>query len=167
MTLPEVYGLLYGFDGLWGMRLHIHSTEYPEFSVKSIPLTVGTFIRDHDPDETLFHVEFFPSHAELWEASCWRNSITRKLKLVGNYANTAADPAEEAYRQLFHNLLTFFRERGLSLKYSRPLAEFLISGKDNPSLLQLAALSPELEYDLKKYRDAQLPQGPSGVDAKT
>jgi len=153
MTLTQLYHLLYEHPELTHIKLHISRSDHPELPVKIIPLDIAAFIRDNDPDENQFHIEFFPSHGELWEAKCWRNSITRRLKHVGVYANISATPEELTLHKLQHNLLSHFKSCGLPFKIARDMTEVLISGPDNPALLQLAALEPELQTELLTYRE--------------
>lgn len=153
MTLLQLYHLLYEHPELAHIKRHISRSDHPELPVKIIPLDIAAFIRDNDPNEAHFHIEFFPSHGELWEANCWRNSITRRLKHAGIYANTAASVEELTLHKLHHNLMTHFKSCGLPFKIARDMTEMLISGPDNPAILQLAALDPALQTELLTYRE--------------
>jgi len=158
MTISELYYLLYEHPELAHIKLHVSRNDFPEVAVKVIPLDIAVFIRDNDPEESHFHVEFFPTHAELWEGKCWRNSITRRLKHAGVYANTQATTTELTLHKLQHNLLSHFKSCGLPFRHARDMTEMLISGPQNPGLLQLAALPPELQGELRAYRTNENPE---------
>ena len=153
-TLSEIYHLLYGFDEFFAVRPEsIHPHDSPTFKVHLIPFSLGRELRDADPAESLFHVEFYPpDRAELWNAKAWSDSLTKRLRVAGQVATYYRSPREQARLDLESSFLRHFKSIGLPFRHARALSELLISGPENPSVLQLAALPEELSHALKTYR---------------
>ena len=84
LTISELHSLLYGFEELADFELEsIHPDDHPIFRVKLAPYLIGSALRNADPEEKYFHVEFYPpDKAEIWESKAWTDSLTRRLRLA-------------------------------------------------------------------------------------
>lgn len=155
MNLNDLYHLLYGFDQFFASRPQsIHPHDSPIFKVHVIPFDLGTDIRNSDPDEAFFHVEFYPpDRAELWNSKAWNESLTKRLRLAGQVTTYYRTPDEQLRADLECNLIKYFKAISLPFRHARALTELLTSGPENPTVLQLAALPPELIHQLQNYRN--------------
>lgn len=154
---------LYGFDEFFGCRPYsIHPSDYPSFRVHIIPFSIGSQIRNADPDEAIFHVEFYPpDRAELWHSAAWRDSLTRRLRVAGIVATYYQTPQESARCDIERKLILHFKTLHLAFRHARALTEMLLSGPENPHVYDLAILPPELVHAIKSYRNTSQSPPPS------
>lgn len=145
---------LYGFDEFFGCRPYsVHPSDYPSFKIHVVPFSIGSQIRNADPDESTFHVEFYPpDRAEVWHTISWRESLTRRLRLAGQVLAYSQTPTESARASIERRLIQHFKSLHFSFKHARALSEMLLSGPENPHVYDLAILPPELTHDIKQYR---------------
>lgn len=156
LTIHELHSLLYGFEEMADAKLRsVHPNDIPIFRVKIVPHLIGSAIRNADPDEKYFHVEFYPpEHAEIWEAKAWAESLTKRLRTAG-FAYTSSRTIEETQRAMIESLLLkHFKTCNLAFRHARALTEMLISGPENPTVLQLAGLPAPLAHALQTYRNS-------------
>lgn len=157
LSLPSLHSLLFSFDEFFGERpasLNIH--DRPIFPILIIPYQLGVAIRNADIEERYFHIEFdpqFPDRADLWNSKAWHESLTKRLRLAGQVATYAMSPREALRAELSTKLLIFFKTCKLKFSHAQAMAEFLISGPESPSVLQLAGLPIELAHLLQSYRN--------------
>lgn len=162
---------LYGFDEFFGCRpASIHPSDYPSFKVYIVPHEIGVNIRNSDPEETMFHVEFYPpDRAELWHTLAWRDSLTRRLRIAGQVSTYYQTPQESVRSSLDRRLIAHFKSLHFPFRHARALTEMLISGPESPHVYDLAVLPPEIIHDLKQYRSkdsSQSPRSGPGTDAQ-
>lgn len=164
LSIKELHDLLYSsFEELAGITpLSVHPQDLPTFRVKIVPFTLGSVIRNNDPDERYFHVEFYPpAHAEIWQSQAWADSLTRRLRLAGVVQTYFQTPEESARSKIERLLISHFKASNLPFRHARAITELLISGPDNPTVLQLAGLPAELAHELSVYRNTLCPSNPN------
>lgn len=158
LSLPTLSSLLYSFDEFFGERpasLNIH--DRPIFLILIIPYALGVQIRNADIEEKFFHIEFDPAHpdrADLWNSKAWAESLTKRLRLAGQVATYAMSPREVLRSELSGKLLLFFKSCKLKFSHAQAMTEFLISGPDSPTVLQLAGLPADISHLLQSYRNS-------------
>jgi len=153
----DLHSLIYGFDEYFSSSpLSVHPNDRPIFKVHIVPFHIGTSIRNSDPDESKFHVEFYPpDRAEVWNAKAWCESLTKRLRLAGQVL-TFFQTEEESRRSTLERLLiNHFKSISLSFRHARALTEMLIAGPENPHIHDLAILPPEIVHQLKQYRESK------------
>ena len=162
LTVQELYSLLYGVEELCDIKPQsIHPADHPTFRVKIVPFALGAQIRNADNEEKYFHVEFYPpDHAEVWQSLAWNDSLTRRLRTAG-VVQTYFQTEEESNRAKVERLLiAHFKSLSLPFRHARALTEMLISGPDNPTVLQLASLPETISHELSLYRNALCQSNP-------
>lgn len=156
LTIHEIHSLLYGFEETCDCKTSsVHPEDHPIFRVKIVPYLIGSALRNADPEEKYFHIEFFPpDRAEIWESKAWTESLTRRLRLAGIVQTYYQTPEESSRAKVERSLIQFFKSRSLSFKTARALTELLVTGPDNPTVLQIAGLPIELAHELQFYRNS-------------
>lgn len=156
LTIHELHSLLYGFEETCDFKTSsVHPEDHPIFRVKIVPYLIGSALRNADPDERYFHVEFFPpDKAEIWEAKAWTDSLTRRLRLAGIVQTYYQTPEESSRAKVERSLIQHFKSCHLAFRHARALTEMLISGPENLTVLQLAGLPTPLAYELQTYRNS-------------
>jgi len=121
VNLNDLYHLLYGFDQFFASRPQsIHPHDSPIFKVHVIPFDLGTDIRNSDPDEAFFHVEFYPpDRAELWNSKAWNESLTKRLRLAGQVTTYYCTPDEQLRADVECNLIKHFKSVSLPFRHAR------------------------------------------------
>lgn len=160
LTIQELYSLLYGFEELCDIKPQsIHPEDHPIFRVKIVPFSIGAQIRNADSDEKYFHVEFYPPfHAEVWQSLAWNESLTRRLRTAGVVQTYFQTEEESARAKIERLLIAHFKGISLPFRHARALTEMLISGPENPTVLQLAGLPEAISHELQTYRNSSLNQ---------
>lgn len=155
LSLPDLYSLLYSFDQFFGERpIHLSDHDRPIFPIRIVPLHIGTLLRDTDKEEKYFHVEFTPHQAEVWNAKAWMDSITRRLRIAGHTAHAKQSPIEALYSSTNSKLIFYFtRQCHMRHAHAQAMAEYLLNGPENPTLLQHAGLPLDISTSLKQYRE--------------
>lgn len=164
LSIQELHHLLYdSFEELASIHpLSIHPQDHPTFRVKIVPFSLGAAIRNHDPDEKYFHVEFYPPlHAEVWQSQAWQDSLTRRLRIAGVVQTYFQTPEESARAKVERLLISHFKASHLPFRHARAITELLLSGPDNPTVLQLAGLPVEISHELSLYRNSLCPSNPN------
>lgn len=165
LPLHDLHSLLYGFDQFFGRRpTSVHPHDSPTFRIHQIPFDLGTAIRNADPDESFFHVEFIPpDRAELWHSVAWRDSLTRRLRIAGVVGTYQQTPRESTRGDIERKLILHFKNTlHIAFKHARALTEMLLDGPENPHVYDLAILPPEIVHAIKSYRNT--PQSPPPSD---
>jgi len=162
LTIQELYSLLYGFEELCDIKPQsIHPEDHPIFRVKLVPFNIGAQIRNADSDEKYFHVEFYPPfHAEVWQSLAWNESLTRRLRTAGIVQTYFQTEEESARAKIERLLIAHFKALSLPFRHARALTEMLISGPENPTVLQLAGLPEAISHELSQYRNSLCPSNP-------
>jgi hypothetical protein len=155
LTVSEIHSLLYGFEETCDAKLSsVHPEDHPIFRVKIVPYLIGSALRNADPEERYFHIEFFPpDKAEIWESKAWNDSLTRRLRLAGIVQTYYQTPEESSRAKMERALISHFKSCHLAFRHARALTEMLISGPENLTVLQLAGLPEQLAHELQLYRN--------------
>lgn len=155
LSITDLHSLLYSYDQFFGCRpVHLSTHDRPFFPIRIVPLEIGTLLRDTDPQEKYFHVEFTPSQAEVWNAKAWQDSITRRLRIAGASVSSQQSPEEALYSSTSSSLIHYFtRQCRMRFAHAQAMAEYLLTGPENPTLLQHAGLPLDLSSNVTKYRD--------------
>ena len=155
LSIIDLHSLLYSYDQFFGCRpVHLSTHDRPFFPIRIVPLEIGTLLRDTDPQEKYFHVEFTPSQAEVWNAKAWQDSITRRLRIAGASVSSQQSPEEALYSSTSSSLIHYFtRQCRMRFAHAQAMAEYLLTGPENPTLLQHAGLPLDLSSNVTKYRD--------------
>lgn len=83
VTPVAIRNLLFGFETLWGERCESVTTREPEsFYPRRIPLEYAAILKAHDPDEQLYKIFQFTSHAEIWHIDHWNLSASKRMALM-------------------------------------------------------------------------------------
>lgn len=155
LSIADLYSLLYSYDQFFGSRpVHLSTHDRPFFPIRIVPIEIGTLLRDTDPAEKYFHVEFTPSQAEVWNSKAWADSITRRLRIAGAFVSSQQSPEEALYSSTSASLIHYFtRQCRMRFAHAQAMAEYLLTGPENPTLLQHAGLPLDLSSNVTKYRD--------------
>jgi len=155
LTISEIHSLLYGFEETCDAKLSsVHPEDHPIFRVKIVPYLIGSALRNADPEERYFHIEFFPpDKAEIWESKAWNDSLTRRLRLAGIVQTYYQTPEESSRAHIERLLIQHFKSCHLAFRHARAITEMLISGPENLTVLQLAGLPAPLAHELQTYRN--------------
>ena len=155
LSITDLHSLIFSYDQFWGNRpKHLSDHDRPIFPIHIVPVEIGTLLRDTDPNEKYFHVEFTPSQAEVWNAKAWVDSITRRLRIAGHSVSAQQSPEEALYSSTSSSLIHYFtRQCRMRFGHAQAMAEYLLTGPENPTLLQHAGLPLDLSSNVTKYRE--------------
>lgn len=101
LTPLELYHLFTHFPELENTApLSVHPSDNPIHRVRVVPFAFAERLRIDDPNEDVFHLEFFPklSRADVWSSVAWKESLSRILKLKA--AAREADPSTPLIEEL-------------------------------------------------------------------
>lgn len=155
ISLPDLHSLIYGFEEFFAAGpISVHPSDRPIFKVHVVPFHIGVSIRNADPDESKFHVEFYPpDRSEVWNAHAWSESLTKRLRLAGQVSTYFQTSAEAQRSTLERALITHFKSLNLPFRHARALSEMLIAGPENPHIYDLVTIPPEIVAQLNSYRN--------------
>lgn len=81
LSPKDVDELIFGCDELWDIEYQsVDRNEYGGYRPRIVRREVGAIIRSRDPKEEYLHVALFNTHAEVWRAFFWRDSLSKRLK---------------------------------------------------------------------------------------
>lgn len=155
LTIEELFRFIHGFDEFFGDRVQsAHPSDNPVYRIKIVPYDIGQRIYQEDPDESHFHVIFFPPHkAEVWAVEAWNESLTKRLRNILAATKVEQTPDEIIRADLLHSLIAFYRSIGLTYKLAHQTADHLLSTKDPSAVLSISFLPDTLATKLHEYRN--------------
>ena len=121
-TLRAIRSLLYKDDTLESITIQSKASGDMAL-VKIIPLSLGQYLSFLDPQETVFHVETFDKHAEVWLEFEWKESNQR----LNKYRERSRIEREQAdkYNRRLNELISLLPEQ-LGAEFNMHLARLAL-----------------------------------------
>jgi hypothetical protein len=131
----------------------VHPSDTPILRIHVIAVDVARRLAELDPDENIFHLEFFPASpiAELWSAQAWNESLTRRLRHSALKANdnSLASRTTALKSELAAAILTKLR---VPREDATATALVCMSTPQMDSMLESLGISPSLINDIRSLR---------------